>query len=140
MTARARGKDVPSQKSLVEKLGLKPGLKVALLAGFDPGFHRDVVAALGSKPLTRAAKGCDLIFVLLRHPGDEAKLTRLGLAIAPAGAVWAVYAKGRRELSEDTVRNAAIRTGLVDVKVVRFSDELSALKLVIPKALRGQRA
>jgi hypothetical protein len=35
------------------------------------------------------------------------------------------------------VRAAAIRAGLVDVKVVRFSDALTALKLVIPKALRG---
>jgi len=51
--------------------------------------------------------------------------------------VWAVYAKGRRELSENTVRAAAIDAGLVDVKVVAFSEALSSLKLVIPRALRG---
>ena len=127
-------------KSVVEKLGVEPGLKVVLLGGFDPGFHGDVAEALAARPLARAGKGCDLVFVRLARPGDEARLARLVPAIAPAGAVWAVYAKGRRDLSEDSVRAAAIRAGLVDVKVVRFSDTLSALKLVIPKALRGARS
>ena len=124
-------------KSVVEKLGVKPGLEVAVLAGFDPAFHRDVARALGEKPLARATKGCDLVFVLLAKPGDEARLARLLPAIAPAGGVWAVYPKGRRDLSEDTVRATAKRIGLVDVKVVRFSDALGALKLVIPRAKRA---
>ena len=123
-------------KSVVEKLGVKPGMKVAVLAGFDAGFLRDVAGALGSKPLARAAKGCDLVFVLLSRPGDEARFKKLVPAIEPAGGVWAVYPKGRRDLSEDTVRAAAKRAGLVDVKVVRFSDALGALKLVIPRAKR----
>ena len=127
---------IRNPKSVVEKLGIKPGLKIAVLAGFDAGFHRDVAAALGTKPKARATPGCDLVFAMLARPGDEARLARLVPAIEPAGGVWAVYPKGRRELSEDTVRAAAKRAGLVDVKVVRFSDALGALKLVIPKAKR----
>ena len=127
---------IRNPKSVVEKLGIKPGLKIVVLAGFDAAFHRDVAAALGAKPRARATKGCDLVFAMLARPGDEARLARLVPAIEPAGGVWAVYPKGRRELSEDTVRAAAKRAGLVDVKVVRFSDALGALKLVIPKAKR----
>ena len=124
-------------KSVVEKLGIKPGLRVAVLGGFDAGFRRDVERALGAKPLARAAKGCALVFVMLARPGDEARVGRLRSAIEPAGGVWAIYPKGRRDLSEDTVRAAAKRAGLVDVKVVRFSETLGALKLVIPRASRG---
>jgi len=134
MGREAAGK---SEKSVLEKLGVKPGLKVALLGDFDPGFRREVERALGARPLARAGKGCDLVFMKLERPGDEARLAGLVPAIAPAGAVWAVYAKGRRELSENTVRAAAIDAGLVDVKVVAFSEALSSLKLVIPRALRG---
>ena len=126
-------------RSLVEKLGIKPGLKVVVLGGFDPGFHRDVLRALGVRPLARAGKGCDLVFVKLERPGDEARLAKLISAIEPDGALWAVYAKGRRELSENTVRAAALGMGLVDIKVVAFSEALSALKLVIPRALRGAK-
>jgi len=127
---------IRNPKSVVEKLGIKPGLKIAVLAGFDAAFLRDVTAALGATPQARATKGCDLVFAMLARPGDEARLARLVPAIEPAGGVWAVYPKGLRELSEDTVRAAAKRAGLVDVKVVRFSDALGALKLVIPKAKR----
>jgi hypothetical protein len=131
---------IRNPRSVVEKLGIKPGLKVAVLGGFDAGFHRDVARALGAKPLARATAGCDLVFVTIARPGDEARLERLLPAIAPAGGVWAVYPKGRRKPSEDTVRAAARAAGLVDVKVVRFSDALGALKLVIPKALRARKA
>ena len=77
------------------------------------------------------------MFVRLERPGDEARLAKLIPAIEPDGALWAVYAKGRRDLSENTVRDAALGMGLVDIKVVAFSAALSALKLVIPRALRG---
>ena len=127
-------------KSVVAKLGVKPGLRVAVLDGFDAGFRADVERALGAKPLARAANGCDLVFVMLTRPGDEMRVGRLRSAIEPAGGVWAIYPKGRRDLSEDTVRAAAKRAGLVDVKVVRFSGALGALKLVIPRAKRGARA
>ena len=58
--------------------------------------------------------------------------------IEPAGAVWAVWPKGRKDLNENHVREAAFDAGLVDVKVVRFSATHSGLKLVIPKAKRGR--
>ena len=123
-------------RSVLDKLGVKPGLRVAVLGGFDAGFTADVARALGAKPLARAATGCDLVFARFAKPGDEARLAKLVAAIEPDGGVWAIYPKGRRELSEDTIRAAAKRAGLVDVKVVRFSDELGALKLVIPKVAR----
>jgi len=127
---------IRNPKSVLDKLGVKAGLRVALLGRFDTGFVADVKRGLGAAPLTRAAKGCALVFVALAKPGDEARLAKLAPAIAPDGGVWAVYPKGRRDLSEDTVRAAARSAGLVDVKVVRFSDTLSALKLVIPRADR----
>ena len=52
------------------------------------------------------------------------------------GAVWVVWPKGRRELTEDHIRAAALEAGLVDVKVMAFSTALSALMLVIPVAKR----
>ena len=72
----------------------------------------------------------------MQEKRDLDLLTRLRGVIAPAGAVWVFWRKGRQELREDDVRGAAIAQGLVDVKVIRVSDELSGLKLVIPVALR----
>ena len=40
------------------------------------------------------------------------------------------------DITEDTVRNYALRNGLVDVKVCAVSDIWSGLKLVVPLAKR----
>ena len=127
---------IASPKTVVEKLGVKPGLRVVLVGRFETWFRTDVMNALGVKPGVKPVPGTDLVFILLVHEGDEARLEDLLPAIHPDGAIWAVYAKGRRDLSEDTVRKAARGMGLVDIKVVRVSEELGALKLVIPKAAR----
>ena len=47
-----------------------------------------------------------------------------------------VWPKGGKEFREDDVRAYGPRAKLVDVKVVRFSDALSALKMMIPRAQR----
>ena len=127
-----------SPKTVVEKLGVKPGMNVVLVGRFETWFRTDVMNALGVKPGVKPVPGSDLVFILFLHEGDEAKLEDLIPAIHPDGAIWAVYPKARRDLSEDTVRKAARRLGLVDIKVVRVSEELGALKLVIPKADRGK--
>jgi hypothetical protein len=127
---------ITSPKTVVEKLGVKPGMKVVLVGRFETSFRTDVMNALGVKPGVKPVAGCDIVFVLMVHPNDTDKLEDLAPAIYPDGALWAVYPKGRRDLSEDTVRRAARESGLVDIKVVRVSEELGALKLVIPKAAR----
>ena len=127
---------IRNPKSVLEKLGVEPGRTVAILGKFDAGFVEAVARRLGKPPVRRAPKRGDMVFLALAKPGDEARLAALRPVIAPAGAIWAVYPKGRRDLSEDTVRAAAKGSGLVDVKVVRFSETLGALKLVIPRASR----
>ena len=130
---------ITSPKTVVEKLGVKPGMKVVLVGRFETWFRTDVMNALGEKPGVKPVAGCDMVFVLMVHPNDTDKLEHLAPAIFPDGALWAVYPKGRRDLSEDTVRKAAKGFGLVDIKVVRVSEELGALKLVIPKADRTRK-
>lgn len=81
----------------------------------------------------------DAVFVRL-EPSDNFKLIdKARKQIEPNGMIWAIWPKGRKELREDDIRKYALANGLVDVKVASFSDTLSALKLVIPVALRARR-
>jgi hypothetical protein len=57
--------------------------------------------------------------------------------LKPAGALWVVRPKGRREITESDVMAAGKAAGLVDVKVVSFSDTHTAEKFVIPVAQRA---
>ena len=129
---------ITNPKSVVERLGVKPGLQVVIVGRFETRFRTEIMDALGVKPGVRPVTGCDLVFVLLTYEGDEARLEPLIPAIAPDGGIWAVFPRGRKDLTEDSVRAAARGMGLVDIKVVRVSDTHGALKLVIPKVDRAR--
>jgi hypothetical protein len=47
-------------------------------------------------------------------------------------ALWVVYPKGQKSITEADVIGAGRKAGLKDVKVVGFSATLTALKFVIP--------
>lgn len=67
---------------------------------------------------------------------DLPRLARLRLSIRSNGAIWVLWPKGVKAFREDDIRAFGKEAGLVDVKVVSFSDVLSGLKMVIPVALR----
>ena len=56
--------------------------------------------------------------------------------VARDGAVWVVYRKGRKDFNENDVLRLGLESGMVDVKVVRFSETHTATKYVIRKAER----
>jgi hypothetical protein len=134
--AVAWARAITNPKTVIEKLGVKPGLKVAIVGRFETDFRTAIMDALGVKPGVRPVPGCDLVFQLLVHENDVEKFADLVPAIAPDGGIWAVYPRGRKDLTEDSVRAAARAAGLVDIKAVRISEKHGALKLVIPKAAR----
>ncbi len=129
-------RDEPSPKPVVDKLGVKPGQRWVLLGAGLQSQGEDLRAA-GASTVVRTPRSADAVILRVEAKPDLDRLSRLRGVIAPAGAVWVFWRKGRPELREDDVRAAALAQGLVDVKVIRVSDELSGLKLVIPLALRS---
>jgi hypothetical protein len=128
---------IRNPKGLLDKLGVKPGMKVSLLGIDDAGFKKQLRARTDDVTEGRAAKGSDIVFVKMTEAKEAARLEALRAAIKPGGAVWVVWPKGRKAFREDDARNAGPAAGLVDVKVASFSDTLSALKMVIPVKDRG---
>lgn len=137
---------ITSPPSLMDKLGVKPGARVAVLAVNDGDFWKDLrarteeISEHTGTPRTPGggpAGPCDVVVWGVDDVAELAGLSGLEDWIRPDGAIWAVWRKGRKDLTENHVRDAALATGLVDVKVARFSATHSALKLVIPKARRG---
>ena len=125
-----------SPRSRIDKLGVKEGMRVSVLAVDDPSFLPELRHRTGDVSEGRAGRGRDLIVLGATREADLARLATLKAAIAPNGAIWVVWPKGRKPFTEDVIRGAALARGLVDVKVMAFSETLSALKLVIPVAQR----
>jgi hypothetical protein len=125
----------PSPKSLIEKLGVIPGARISVLGVNDAAFLRDLERA-GADVSRRRRASSNLMFLAVGHVDDLVRLTGLEPYLERNGAVWAVFPKGRNDLREVDVIGAGVGAGLVDNKVVRFSETHTALRFVIPLARR----
>jgi hypothetical protein len=125
-----------SGKPLIDKLGVKPGMRVAALGLDDQAGFLAELRGRTDQLLKGVPRDADMIVARVNSERELAKLPKWERAIRRNGSIWAVWPKGQAHIKEDMVRGAALRHGLVDVKVCAFSAELSALKLVIPVAKR----
>ena len=124
-----------SGRSRVEKLGVKPGSVVSVLGIKDPAFL-DELERSGAEVSLRRRRGADLVFFQAEDPQALGMLEGLEALIKRSGAIWVVSPKRRPEIGDVVVIEAAKRAGLVDNKVVRFSETHTALRLVVPLARR----
>jgi len=123
---------------LVNKLGIRPGYRVAMLA-VPPGVVLDWPDSV--TVVTRLSGHCDVVLFFTKQRAEFARrLDRVGEVIAPAGAAWIAWpkraAKVATDMTEDVVREVALPRGLVDVKVCAIDETWSGLKLVWRKELR----
>ena len=123
---------------LLDKLGIRPGMRVALIDIDDA----EIRPLLGERTtdLTEGWPEPDTDIVLLGADSTHAlePLEALASRIRPNGAIWVVSRKGVAATLRDVeVIEAAKASGLVDNKVASFSATHTSLRLVIPVALRG---
>lgn len=128
------------KKPRLLKLGVKPGSRVGVIAVGDKLFPGELDAASAVVVSGRHLKDCDLIFYGVTKEADLPRLEMLKRSIVSNGAIWVIRPKGRPEISEASVMEGGKLAGLVDVKVVAFSETHTAEKFVIPVANRSPRA
>jgi hypothetical protein len=124
---------------LLDKLGVRPGARVALVGDVDPdgSFRERLADRTTDVTLGTPKPDSDLVFLAADSTDELTVLRDLRALIRPAGAIWVVSRKGRAATLRDVEVMAAARdAGLVDNKVVAFSDTHTSLRLVIPVADR----
>jgi hypothetical protein len=124
-------------RSLLDKLGVKPGMKIAVIGVADEHFLAELAGRTGAISRGAAPKGVDLVFFGVESARQLARLAALRAALVPNGAIWVVHRKGKEATIRDVEVFAAARAaGLVDNKVASFSATHTAEKLVIPVSQR----
>jgi hypothetical protein len=116
----------------LDKLGIKPGMRVAVIGLADSGFREELAGRTDDVAVGKPKKDTDVVVVALSDKKDLPRLEALHKTIKRNGAIWVVWPKGRKEFREDDIRAFGPKAHLVDVKVMSFSDTLSGLKMVIP--------
>jgi hypothetical protein len=127
---------IQNPKSLIDKLGVKQGDSVWVVNVEDERFREQLSDRTANIHLTPPTNPVSWIFYQADECRDLDRLAELRERLTPAGAVWVLHPKRRKDIQDLHVFAAAKEAGLVDVKVVAFSAEYSGLKLVIPRELR----
>lgn len=124
---------------LLDKLGVRPGSRVAIVGDVDRDAWFATQLAGRTSDVTRGEPepDSDIVFLAADSTAELAALPDLRQRIRPNGAIWVVSRKGRAATLRDVeVIAAAKGAGLVDNKVVSFSETHTSLRLVIPVADR----
>ncbi|NML06381.1 DUF3052 family protein [Sphingomonas sp. G-3-2-10] len=126
---------------LAKKLGFTAGQRVwfhdmphSVRAEIDP-------PALGVEELSVASEGTQGAHIFVTERAVlETQLAALRELLEPSGFIWVSWPKKASkvptDITEDTIRDVALPTGLVDVKVCAIDEIWSGLKLVIRKSQR----
>ena len=133
---------ITNPPSRLDKLGVKAGMTVAVIGVSDEGFLAEAAerAEKVSRKAPAAGRPVDLIFYGVEHRDALDRIASLVPRIHPEGAIWIVRPKGREEITEAETMAGGKRAGLVDVKVVSFSETHTAEKFVIPVAKRPRKS
>jgi hypothetical protein len=123
-------------KSRMEKLGVRAGSKVAVFGELESEFQAELTKTVPG--FSRGKISADTEWVFLRADSEPAlaQISKIAKTIKGAAAVWIIYPKGRKDITENGVLAAGRKAGLKDIKVVGFSPTHTALKFVIPVANR----
>ena len=127
---------------LPQKLGIKPQSKLGLWAA-----PADFAHTLGALPtgvtISDVARGTSLLDVMVcfvsTYAQLEKTLPRAQARLEPSGGLWICWRKKSAvkaadilsDVTEDDIRNLALRSGLVDNKVCAVDTIWSGLRLVV---------
>lgn len=123
-------------KSRIEKLGVKPEAGVSLLGDFEADFLDELGKLTKSVSKGKVTADSEWIFFAADSKEDLGALTKISKPMKGAAALWIVYPKGQKHITENDVLAGGRKAGLKDVKVVGFSPTHTALKFVIPLSQR----
>jgi hypothetical protein len=124
---------------LVEKLGFKRGMRVWFHNMPDSVRAEIARAEFDEQPAASdGLQGAHLFVTERRHL--ERELAALRPLLATNGFIWVSWPKkaagAQTDITENVVRDVALPTGLVDVKVCAVDEIWSGLKLMIRKENR----
>ena len=121
---------------LSKKLGIKEGFTISVYN--QPDYYFDLFAELPKIKIAKDKKlKKDFIHYFVTKEKDLLKnINELKEQIVQNGMIWVSWpkksSKVETDITEDVIRNIALKNGLVDVKVCAVDEVWSGLKLVIP--------
>ena len=128
-------------RSAVQKLGVRPDERLEVAGDVGPELRREVKDALG-RGFVRSGE-LDGAIVLVESIGEaEAALDRYRPRLRDTGYLWLLTRKRGHEgyVNQMLLVPPAKQRGLIDNKTCSVDDDRSAIRFVVPRALRTNGA
>jgi hypothetical protein len=109
-------------------------MRVAVLGALPPEFLALLLGRAGD--LSHDPAGCDLVLLAAEDRTQLAQVAAVVGHLRRDAALWIVRPRGSPSITEREVLAAGLEAGVVDVKVVHFSETHSAAKFVFRRADR----
>jgi hypothetical protein len=127
-----------SATPLLKKLGIKPGDSVLVL--YEPADYWKWLSPLPEDVVVKsklATTSHDFIHLFVKdRKVYEKEVLRCRKSLKQDGMIWVSWPKKASgvvtDMTEDVIRDFALKNGLVDIKVCAVDEICSGLKLVIP--------
>ncbi|MFT3748326.1 MAG: hypothetical protein QM768_08425 [Agriterribacter sp.] len=126
-----------SKTPLAKKLGIKEGNIICIINA--PDYYTTLFSDFPEKVTITTDKKQKKHFIhfFTKHAKElQQHILQLRGEIFPGGMIWVSWpkkaSKVETDITEDIVRDLALRNGLVDIKVCAVDEIWSGLKLVIP--------
>jgi len=123
---------IANPKSVLEKLGVKPGDPVTVFGNLDGEFLKKLKEQKSAVAPGKIVDGISWIFFGAETREGLREVKKIAGKMKGSVALWVVYPKGQKSIMETDVIGAGRKALLKDVKVVGFSATHTALKFVIP--------
>lgn len=127
---------IRSPRTLADKLGVKSGMRVAVVDVTDEAVLADLAAKGADLVRGDVPQGSPMVLFRVEQPTALAQLASMTSRIARDGIIWVVHPRGVPAVADTVIFAAAKGAGLTYTKVVRFSETDTAEKLVIPRSAR----
>lgn len=120
---------------LAKKLGIKEGFKISLYN--QPEYYFNLFTDFPADVKLINKSKVDFVHYFTTKEKELTKdINKLKNQVEPNGMIWISWpkksSKVETDITEDVVRNLALKNGLVDIKVCAVDEVWSGLKLVIP--------
>jgi hypothetical protein len=124
-----------ANRPLIEKLGIKTGMRAIIMRA--PDGYIEMLPELGERAtlISRLVGRFDFIQYFASSPEQlGAVMQNLASHLEPGGMLWVTWAKRTSPvytgLTEATVRELGLKSGLVDVKITSMNKDWTGLKFV----------
>ena len=135
-TAEAWAEKIRSPRTLADKLGVARGMQVAVIDVDDQNVLDDLAAKGAQLVVGSVPENVPMVLFRVVRPSQLVALASMTSRISRNGAIWVVHPRGDAAVADTVIFAAARDAGLTYTKVVRFSEQDTAEKLVIPRTAR----